>query len=405
MKEIEFSTMNITPSAGIGDTFFDAFTARHQVKVKPFYMDWGEAWNQLVRFALNSRGADVSEVGTTWLGGLHAMDALRPFTPGETTLLGGEQCYPPAIWQACHIGRNNLMLAIPLVLDMRMVLYRRDWLQKAGADEATAFADPGQFSETLKQIKVAGHPAPLGLATSQSDTRPIHDAACWVWSAGGELRSDDEHRMMLMESQGRAGMQAYFGLNEFLSPEMQALTESEVFNAFFAGKTAVAILPERTYLEVVLNRSNVSAKVVDNVGMAMLMQAPYIGGSALAIWRYSSDYQDSLKLIQYLTDMEIWQVLNKQHLPYTPAHLDALKQAPLASIPFYPAVQKTIRDGRSFHSGYRWSRVEARLVAVIEQMWGDLRANPELNIEREVGQRFSSVCNRLEQTILASSSF
>jgi len=43
---------------------------------------------------------------------------------------------------------------------------------------------------------------------------------------------------------------------------------------------------------------------------------------------------------------------------------------------FYPAIQKSLRNGRSFHSGYRWNGVEARLAIVIEQLWSDLRANP-----------------------------
>ena len=404
MKEIEFSTMDITPTTGSGDDFFDAFTKQHQIKVKLLSMDWGDAWSHLVGFGLNSAGPDVSEAGTTWLGGLYAMDALRPLTTGETALFGGEQLFPSAIWQACHIGLNNLILAIPLVLDMRVVLYRRDWLQKAGVDESIAFTDSAHFSETLRLLKAAGHPSPLGLPTSHSHTRLIHDLASWVWSAGGELRSDDGRHMMLMEPKSRAGMEAYFGLNEFISPEMQALAEPALFNNFFAGKTAVAVLPERAYLEVVLNRSNVSAEVAENVGLAMLMQAPYIGGSALTIWRHSADYQDALKLIQYLTSMEAWQVLNKQNLPFTPARLDILAQAPLGAIPFYPAIQKTLQNGRSFHSGFRWSGVESRLVAVIEQIWADLRANPELNIAHEVEQRFSTVCARLDQTILVSSS-
>ncbi|MGC1375438.1 MAG: extracellular solute-binding protein [Anaerolineales bacterium] len=409
MKEIEFSTMfDTTASPGMGEGFFDVFTARHQVKVNPLHMDWSDSWNQLVRFGLNSHGPDVSEIGTTWLGGLHSMDVLRPLTTGETALLGGERLFPPALWHACqaHQTPNNPMLAIPWTLDLRVVLYRRDWLQKAGVDETTAFADSNQFYETLRRLNAAGHPAPLGLTTSHTNTILIHDMACWVWSAGGDLRSDDGRRMMLMEPESLAGMQAYFGLNEFLSPGTHALAENQVYEDFFTGKTAVAILEERAYLEVVKNRSYVAADAVDNIGLAMLMRVPYIGGSALTIWRHSSDYQDALKLIQYLTSPEAWQLLNQQRNPYyTPARLDLLEQAPLAAIPFYPAIQKSLQNGRSFHSGYRWSAVETRLATVIEQMWNDLRANPGLNIAREVEQRFFSVCNRLEQTILVSSSF
>jgi ABC-type glycerol-3-phosphate transport system substrate-binding protein len=295
------------------------------------------------------------------------------------------------------------MMAIPFTLDMRVVLYRRDWLQKAGVDEAAAFADADQFSETLKQIKAAGHPAPLGITTAQTSIRMVHDLACWVWSAGGALRSDDGRRMMLMDPKSCAGLKAYFGLNEFISPEMRALAEHEVLDAFLGGKTAVAILPERSYLQAAANGSRASAELADNVGLAMLMKTPYIGGSALVIWRHAVDYQASLKLIQYLTSPEAWQILNQEHLSYMPARLDIIEQASLGAIPFYPAIQKSLQNGRSFRSGHRWSGVEARLAATIEQMWNDLRANPELAVASEVEKRFSELSARLDQTILASS--
>jgi hypothetical protein len=225
-----------------------------------------------------------------------------------------------------------------------------------------------------------------------------------VWGAGGEIRSDDGRHMMLMEPKSRVGLEAYFGMNKFLSPEMSGLTEIQVFQDFFDGKTAAAILPERAYVEVVANTTNyIAPEVRENIGMAMLMQTPYIGGTALTIWRHSSDYQDALKLIQHLTSLESWKILYEFYPPYTPARLDAIDKSHMAQMPFYPAIQQSLKNGRSFHSGFRWRGVEARLVAVIEQMWSDLRANPELNIASEVEKRFSDLCNRLEQTILASS--
>lgn len=402
MREIEFSTMfDTTDFPGMGGAFFDAFTARNQLKVNPRHMEWGDAWNQLVQFGLSLRGPDVSEVGTTWLGSFATMEALRPVAPAEMALFGNEQDYPPAIWNSCQMHQNNLMLAVPLVLDLRVVLYRRDWLQKAGVDESTAFLDSDHFRQTLQQLKAAGHPSPLGLTTSQSHTIVIHDMASWVWSAGGDLRSTDGRRMMLMDPKSRAGMNAYFGLHEFISPEMRGLSESQVHTDFFAGKTAVAILKENVYLGYEMQRSN--SEVTENVGLAMLMQAPYLGASALVIWRHSMDYSASLKLIQYLTSLEAWQVLDQIDWPYTPAHLGVLEQSHLAATPFYPAIQKSLKNGRSCHSGHRWNGVEARLAETIEQLWSDLHVQPELNIAREVEKRFSDLCNRLEQTILATS--
>jgi len=102
-----------------------------------------------------------------------------------------------------------------------------------------------------------------------------------------------------------------------------------------------------------------------------------------------------------LTSIEAGQVLYEQYLT-TPANLEAIAQSTLAQDPFYPIIRKSLLTGRSFHSGYRWAGVEARLIPVIEQFWQGLRANPKLEIAREVEKRFSKLCTRLEQTILSA---
>jgi multiple sugar transport system substrate-binding protein len=397
MREIEFSSMlDPNPSLGLGDAFFDAFTAQHQAKVKRLYMDWSDSWNRLVQVGLNSHGPDVSEVGSTWLGSFHALEALRPLSPGEITSIGGFQRFPPAIWQTCQVSQSDLIVGIPWTLDIRVIMYRRDWLQKAGVDESTAFTDPGQLFETLKRVKAAGHPAPLGITTNPTVTRLFHDMVCWVWSAGGDIRSEDGRQMLLQEPQSRAGLEAYFGLHEFIAPEMYGLAEPEVVGAFLAGKTAVAVTTERMYYTAI----KANAKLAENFGMAKLMQNPFIGGTTLAIWRHSPFAQDALKLIQCLTSKETGQILHEQYT-FTPANIEVLEHTSLAADPFYSVITNSLQQGRSVHSGYRWGGVEARLVIVIGQMWNDLQANPELNIAREVEQRFCDLCNRLEKTILA----
>ena len=46
-------------------------------------LPWTTAWSDLVRVALYKDGAELSEVGSTWVGSFVGMDALRPFTLPE----------------------------------------------------------------------------------------------------------------------------------------------------------------------------------------------------------------------------------------------------------------------------------------------------------------------------------
>ena len=109
---------------------------------------------------------------------------------------------------------------------------------------------------------------------------------------------------------------------------------------------------------------------------------------------------EALKLIEYLTNIEAGQILYEEYLT-TPANLDALEKSALKDDPYYPFIRKSLQTGRSFPTGHRWGGVESRLVPVIEQLWRDLQVDPQLNIKREVKNRFTEFCDRLESTFLA----
>jgi multiple sugar transport system substrate-binding protein len=399
MKEIAFTTISL-PSEMAGG-LCKAFTSLEQVRVAVDQYGWSTAWNQLVQIGLSTHGPDVSEVGSTWLGSLYAMEALQPLNRGSISVLEWEKSFAPVAWNACLLRPRDLLVAIPWILDVRVVLYRRDWLQKAGVDESTAFEGIESFYDTLRKIKVAGHPGPLGL-TNNSGARPIHDVASWVWDAGGHFRTIDGRSMTLKEPAGLRGLQAYFGLSEFIAPEMRGLNETEVESAFIAGKTAVTLLSERTYYAIVKNSiEGIAPEVAENIGMALLLKAPFVGGTCLVVWRHSPFVQDGLKLINYLTSMDAAQILYERSR-YTPARVDALEHTSLASDPFYPVLLQSIKAGRSLQAGFRWGAVEARLLPVIEQFWQDLQADPGMDIHSEVEARFVPLCERLEGTILAT---
>jgi ABC-type glycerol-3-phosphate transport system substrate-binding protein len=400
MQTIDFSKMLLNRSAANEAAFFDSFEQHQQIRAKRHQVGWPEAWNRLLQFGLNPQGPcpDLSEIGTTWLGSFHTMEALHPFVGQEIAKIGSAKQFLPEAWQACVVEPEQLVVGIPWTLDIRIVLYRRDWLQKAGIEETTAFSDAEHFRQTLRGLQDTGHLAPLGLTTRQTVTRMLHDLACWVWDARGEIRSHDGQKMLLAQSESLSGLEAYFGLNEFLDPEMQGQEEPDVLRSFMTGKTAVAVVSDLNYYWLKMSETS---EVTENLGVARLMKVPFLGGTALAIWRYSTHVDAALKLIEYLTSIEAGQVLYEQYLT-TPANLEAIAQSTLAQDPFYPIIRKSLLTGRSFHSGYRWAGVEARLIPVIEKFWQDLRANPKLEIACEVEKRFTELCIRLEQTILSA---
>src|SRR5512141_2935729 len=78
---------------------------------------WEKAWSDLVRVALYKDGAEVSEVGTTWVGSFVGMDALRPYTLPEISKVGGEAAFLSSAWQNGSLIGDDQMWAIPWLSD------------------------------------------------------------------------------------------------------------------------------------------------------------------------------------------------------------------------------------------------------------------------------------------------
>src|SRR3974377_529065 len=91
-------------SAELIQSLLDEFEAQHHIRVKVRTLSWDTAWRDLVKAALYSAGAEVAEIGSTWLGDLVAMNALHAFTPDEVNLLGRASNFIPSAWQGCHLS-------------------------------------------------------------------------------------------------------------------------------------------------------------------------------------------------------------------------------------------------------------------------------------------------------------
>ena len=105
----------------------------------------------LTNFAIHKVGPDISEVGSTWLGNLVSMAAIRPFSERDVWKVGGQSAFVNGNWETGI--RNNQIYGIPWRGDVRVINYRRDLLAKAGVDEKTAFSS----SENWQLAKSPGH--------------------------------------------------------------------------------------------------------------------------------------------------------------------------------------------------------------------------------------------------------
>src|SRR5512145_401590 len=72
------------------------FTRERHIAVDKHIFSWGNYWKALVDISVHQSGADLSEVGSTWVPSLVSMNSLRPFQPSDMSACGGTQALMPA---------------------------------------------------------------------------------------------------------------------------------------------------------------------------------------------------------------------------------------------------------------------------------------------------------------------
>ncbi len=186
MDEIEVSIMRRNPNnEQIFQPFLDSFTAQsgHPARVQVY--DWGKGRSELMKIALYHHGPDVSEVGTTWVSDLVAMNALRPFSAAELAQYGPASSYLPAAWKTTRMTGSPEVWSIPWLTEAYVLHYRKDTLKACGIDETTAFKTLDDLIATAQALRKAGYPLPIAVPPMNSVSLILHVAATWVWQAGG----------------------------------------------------------------------------------------------------------------------------------------------------------------------------------------------------------------------------
>lgn len=399
MKEIELSTM-------IPGEWLDlaGFEEQNFIQTRYRQMDWDTGWSNVLQIGLYLKGPDISEVGSTWLENLTDMRALRPFNTYEIHALGGDMAFLPSAWRrdaTVPVTPNaapQRPVSIPWLADTRLIYYRKDVLARAGIAEEGAFASADALYDTLSRLQAAGIAYPLGLSTGGLT---IHNIASWIWGRGGQFRSADYRKITLVEPEARRGMLDYFRMHRFIDPATYGAGYTETNALFFGGNAPVMVNGQWAMKYIKDRDARVDPAVMDTVGYAPPPGVPFVGSTHLVIWRHSLHEQEAVQLIAHLTSPKVLGKIFRESGNF-PARLEALNAAPFAGDPDYQLVVDCLRGGRSFRSARLWAGVEMRLNTLFDQLWGDLFANPNLDLETEIESRVASLSSRLEKTLLAN---
>ena len=384
--ELEFSIQ--ARSIELIQPLLDEFEAQQHIRVKVRVLSWDTAWSDLVKVALYSDGPDVSEIGSTWLGDLVAMNALHAFTPDEISLLGKASNFMPAAWQGCHMSGQPEVWAIPWFVGIRLLFYRRRLLQAANIDEATAFQDAHRLDETLHHLHECGIGVPWTAPTGLTHTTLLN-VCSWVWGEGGDFITPDGKRTQFAEPPALAGISKYFALGRYIPAHVRHLNALQPDDQFLSDPQTAVTISGPWLFELFTGERR------EEIHVALPPGRAFVGGSHLVVWKHTRQREAALKLLRFLTQKEA-QVSYARRIGLLPAQVDALASPPYSTDPLWQVTASGMQNGRGFLITRAWGLMEDRLTNEFAALWKDILTQPDLVLAAAVARRLEPLAKRLD---------
>lgn len=396
IEEIELSMMSFVAPEALAD-LVRPFEAQHQAHVRLQSLAWETSWTEIMKVALYGHGPVVSEVGSTWVASLAAMNVLRPFAPPDLAALGKPEAFLPAAWQSGLLPSDPAPFAIPWLSETRAVFYRKDLFQQAGLSELTQFESNAHLEDTLATLR--GHGLNAWTMPTRATLNTFHNLASWVWAAGGDFVDPERRRVTFAEPPARAGMAEYFGLHRYLAPEARYLTVEESEGRFLQGHAAMTISGPWLSLSPELARA---PHVAETMGVALLPGVPWVGASHLVVWKHAPPrlVRLGLELVRYLTSLPA-QVAASTHTGMLPVLPAALAAPEFAGHPVYQVVGRGLLHGRAFPPMRLWGLIEEKLTAALASVWAKtLTAEPGTSLDALIRAELEPLAARMNKTLL-----
>jgi len=380
----------------------DEFSRQNHLHIELVQIDWENAWPDILRWSLYEHGPDISHIGSTWGASLVGMNALRPFSPDDIRVAGGEQAFLPHCWQSGLSTEKDKVWSLPWHGYTFLISYRRDLLEKAGIDEKAAFQSAQSLSETIAKLKEKISENPWVVPVSQQHPATLHYVASWVWGAGGDFITPDGRQVAFLEPVTLDAICSYHSLLRSMTPVALPLDHGDALNIFLDGKAAVGIVGSGTAYNWMLDQQ-MSPEMCEKVGFAPIPGTPWVGGDNIVIWKNalisSERERAAVALAQHLVSLETQRALTQgddvalptrseatgknirdRALAVTlPTRFEAFNALPMQNTPLTDSIIYSLRNGRSYRPMSTWAKIEYRFAHVFGQIGAEILAGADVN--------------------------
>jgi multiple sugar transport system substrate-binding protein len=367
----------------------EQFKQTYGHSVQGTFVSWETLWRETTNVGIYKKGADLAEIGSTWLEGLVATDCLRPFTPREIARLGGQDAFLAPGWSAVSIGTGGEVWGIPVRSDMRVLWYWEDLLEQAKLDPQTAFASFKQFPETFETLKTVC-PTPWAIVTPASDANSLQTLASWIWEADGKFVAPDGKKILFAEAAARQGMRACFELYRYMPRTPAPLNGDETRRLFAERKICATI--GGPWLRDDLASKNIATSGIQ----ATLIPGPsFVGGTVMVIYAHSRVPELALNFIEFITTPEI-QIQYGSLVGLFPVRHETWERPPLAGNPLYETLYQALAQGRSYPAIPLWNVMEQKLLGAVGNTWNALLSQDHPDLDALIDENFVPLARRLE---------
>jgi multiple sugar transport system substrate-binding protein len=345
------------------------FEQQTGVKVNVEVVGWDVQLDRIKNAAVSGQGPDVTQAGTTQVPFFAALGGFEDLS-SRIGQIGGKSAYAPGVWQTTQLQGQSGTYAVPWFTEARAIYYRKDVLEKAGIDPATAFTDVNAFQKTLQTIHdkvptIGGKPiSPFGMPGKKAFDL-VHHVMPFVWDNGGAELSDDASKSTINSTQAEQGVDFVANLVKkgLFDKSMLERDGTQVENQFKGGRLAVWI--GGPWVLSTISRTddkNWVKAARDNVGVAAMPSGPagkaftFVGGSNLMMYKSSKNKNEAWALIKYLSGDGV-QKSYADLLSFFPARLAPQEQVG-NSDDNHKAFYSAIKQGRTYAPIAQWGAIE-----------------------------------------------
>jgi multiple sugar transport system substrate-binding protein len=351
------------------------------INVQVTVLDWGSAFTKITNAVTSGEGPDVTQLGTTWVGAVSALDGLRPYTADEITSMGGQASFFPAAWNTSHQFNTTAITAIPWFLDVRALYYRSDILKNLNIDPATGLDTWDHFDATMAKVKAANVVTTTYVFPGKNDWNVVHNFAPWVWGAGGDMLTPDNSASAFNSDKALAGVKEYtsFVTKGYTPVSVLEKNTADAENIFKSGGAAFVVAGSWIIGQSRQTSANGGFSDMAAAGKFGVVPIPagpagsltFVGGSDLSVMKSSQHPTEAVALVKYLVSQQA-NVAYAKLSGNMPASQAGYGDPYFSGDPMYQVFIKAASTGKSYPTIAAWGAIESAMQKNLSGLWDDV---------------------------------